>query len=158
MEIIDVIDTAVKIGLGATITGIATYIITNINHKNELEKQHTNENKELLKEISRKIESSEANLNRTTLSYIQNKEQTFESQHILTSISEAYEARALSNLIGETELSEKIGTMTHLLENTCERLLMPNQLKSAAIEINKIETCKKSMYPLISKAYENYKA
>ncbi|MCG7560834.1 hypothetical protein [Pseudoalteromonas sp. McH1-42] len=37
-EVIDVIDTAVKIGLGGIITGITTYAVTSKNHKNEKDK------------------------------------------------------------------------------------------------------------------------
>jgi len=37
-EIIDVIDTAVKIGLGALITGIATYLISKLNSRKDKEK------------------------------------------------------------------------------------------------------------------------
>ncbi|MFA5539609.1 MAG: hypothetical protein WDA23_10435 [Gemmobacter sp.] len=37
-EIIDVIDTAVKIGLGASITGLATYLISKLNNKKDKEK------------------------------------------------------------------------------------------------------------------------
>ncbi|MDH5647347.1 MAG: hypothetical protein OEZ01_15160 [Candidatus Heimdallarchaeota archaeon] len=37
-EIIDIIDTAVKIGFGALITAVATYAVTRLNHKKENEK------------------------------------------------------------------------------------------------------------------------
>jgi len=38
-EVLDIIDTAVKIGLGALISGVTTYYITNINHKKDTEKE-----------------------------------------------------------------------------------------------------------------------
>lgn len=38
-EILDVVDTAVKIGLGALISGISTYWVTSSNHKNEARKE-----------------------------------------------------------------------------------------------------------------------
>jgi len=34
-DIIDVIDTAVKIGLGALISGVTTYFVANKNYKND---------------------------------------------------------------------------------------------------------------------------
>lgn len=37
-ELIDVIDTAVKIGLGALISGISTYAVTHLNHKKDKNK------------------------------------------------------------------------------------------------------------------------
>ena len=51
-EWIDIIDTAVKIGLGALISGIATYSVANLNHKKDLNKSLSNKKIEILEEIS----------------------------------------------------------------------------------------------------------
>ena len=53
---LEIIDTAVKIGLGALITGIATYVITALNHDKDLEKQSIRRRRELLEQVSSQIE------------------------------------------------------------------------------------------------------
>jgi hypothetical protein len=53
---LDIVDTAVKIGLGALITGIATYGVTKLNHDKDIEKSKQNRQRELLEEISSQTE------------------------------------------------------------------------------------------------------
>jgi hypothetical protein len=48
MEIIEVIDTAVKVGLGAAISGFTTYAISLRNHKSEKMKEETRKRVEML--------------------------------------------------------------------------------------------------------------
>lgn len=48
MEIIEVIDTAVKVGLGAAISGLTTYAISLRNHKSEKMKEETRKRVEML--------------------------------------------------------------------------------------------------------------
>ena len=54
--ILEIVDTAVKIGLGALITGSATYIITKLNHDKDLEKQTIRRRRELLEQIATNVE------------------------------------------------------------------------------------------------------
>lgn len=49
---IDITDTAIKIGLGALISGIATYKVAQTNHKNDITKTLTNKKVEILEELS----------------------------------------------------------------------------------------------------------
>ncbi|MDD8274357.1 hypothetical protein LAW15_09195 [Escherichia coli] len=53
---LDIVDTAVKIGLGALISGIATYRVTKLNHEKDIEKSKQNRQRELLEEISSQAE------------------------------------------------------------------------------------------------------
>jgi hypothetical protein len=53
---LEILDTAVKIGLGALITGIATYVITALNHDKDLEKQSIRRRRELLEQVSSQVE------------------------------------------------------------------------------------------------------
>ena len=55
-EVIDIVDTAVKIGLGALISGAATYRITNLNHDREIAKSRISRQRELLEEIAGQTE------------------------------------------------------------------------------------------------------
>jgi hypothetical protein len=49
---IEIIDTAVKIGLGAAISGFATYRVARLNHKNNISKDIVNKKIEIIEEIS----------------------------------------------------------------------------------------------------------
>lgn len=55
-ELMDVIDTAVKIGLGALISGIATYSVSAMNHKKEVDKTIVNKKINMLEDITEHIE------------------------------------------------------------------------------------------------------
>jgi hypothetical protein len=51
-EWIDIVDTAVKIGLGALISGVATYIVSNLSHKKEIEKNLATKRINIVEEIA----------------------------------------------------------------------------------------------------------
>ncbi|WP_027076295.1 hypothetical protein [Maribacter antarcticus] len=63
-ELIKIIDTAVKIGLGALITGISAYFINGQKHNHELIKVGNAELRSTVKEIVAYIENSETLVNR----------------------------------------------------------------------------------------------
>jgi hypothetical protein len=54
---IDVVDTAVKIGLGALISGLATYAVTVRGHRGELEKERLRRRRELLEAVATDVQS-----------------------------------------------------------------------------------------------------
>jgi hypothetical protein len=56
-EILDIVDTAVKIGLGAMISGVATYFVTKLNHKKDSEKESHKRKRELLESIAEEVET-----------------------------------------------------------------------------------------------------
>jgi hypothetical protein len=56
---IDILDTAVKIGLGALISGVATYFVTRSKHKHEIRKEISGYNRVLLERICLAIKESE---------------------------------------------------------------------------------------------------
>jgi len=53
---IQVVDSAMKIGLGALISGVATYWVTRSSHSREIEKQAILRKKELIEKISQEFE------------------------------------------------------------------------------------------------------
>jgi Sec-independent protein translocase protein TatA len=55
-NLFSIIDTIVKIGLGALISGFLTYMITRLQHKNELSKTKFKRRQELIEEIAAQIE------------------------------------------------------------------------------------------------------
>lgn len=55
-QAMDVLDTAVKIGLGAAISGISTYVVAVSNHNREVQKAKLKLRQEMLEEIAEKVE------------------------------------------------------------------------------------------------------
>ncbi|CAM3602932.1 MAG: hypothetical protein ACI9ST_000738 [Psychrobacter glaciei] len=65
MTWIEVVDSAVKIGLGALIAGIIAFLLSSTQHRNELKKSKVEREFEMLKEVAEKVE----NFNHITLRY-----------------------------------------------------------------------------------------
>ena len=57
-EVYNLIDTAIKIGLGAIITGLSAFILSNNNFKNETQKKINESRKGLLLDAAIKIEKA----------------------------------------------------------------------------------------------------
>ena len=62
---IEVVDSAVKIGLGALIAGVITFLLSSTQHRNELKKAKIEREFEMLKEVAEKVE----NFNNIALRY-----------------------------------------------------------------------------------------
>ena len=62
---IEVVDSAVKIGLGALIAGVITFLLSSTQHRNELKKAKVEREFEMLKEVAEKVE----NFNHIALRY-----------------------------------------------------------------------------------------
>jgi 2C-methyl-D-erythritol 2,4-cyclodiphosphate synthase len=65
---LEIIDTSIKMGLGAAITGIISYLATNRSQKHEMRKALITEKKDLLKESAMKFEKSSSIINRVNWS------------------------------------------------------------------------------------------
>ena len=65
MTWIEVVDSAVKIGLGALIAGVIAFLLSSTQHRNELKKAKVDREFEMLKEVAEKVES----FNHTALRY-----------------------------------------------------------------------------------------
>lgn len=62
-SLIEILDTAIKIGFGAAITGITTYLVTRRTHLHELRKIRLQETTQLLRECMGKIEGATSRIN-----------------------------------------------------------------------------------------------
>lgn len=56
MTWVDVVDSAVKIGLGALIAGLSSFILAQKNHERDAEKERRRRNKELLEAVAEHVE------------------------------------------------------------------------------------------------------
>ena len=54
---VEIIDTAVKVGLGALITGLSSYWLTRANHKYGLEKERVQHRRKMFERISEQVEA-----------------------------------------------------------------------------------------------------
>ena len=55
---LDIADTAIKIGLGALISGIATYSVTRLNHAHEVSKDYRAQARQLLEQVATQAEEA----------------------------------------------------------------------------------------------------
>jgi len=118
MTWIEVVDSAVKIGLGALITGIIAFVLSTTQHRNDRKKAKVAREFEMLKEVAEKVETFNkvslrywANITdwraRSSLSGVYTKpDKLIKSQDDLyDSFSELTEAESLLLLFGYEEAS-----------------------------------------------------
>ena len=89
---LEVLDTVAKIGLGALISGVATYWVTNLNHDKELEKETIHRRRQLLEQVATGIEKFWNEFRRYYLVSIEATHRVRE-QHVLPSVDDEYQAR-----------------------------------------------------------------
>ena len=111
---LEIVDTAIKVGLGALISGVTTYFVTTRTHSHEIQKSFQNEQKELLKEASIKLERCGSLLNEArqsvyllVISADPDKETKFHevSKSFTAAFNYARESRSLCYMIGQRDLA-----------------------------------------------------
>ena len=119
---LDIIDTAVKIGLGAMISSIATYFALLKNHNQENQKDLRNTKKELLRDCSLKIEESTTIFNNAYNAII------FERAHSNGS-HESISNENLVELTKVTNIAKDAKSIAYLLTENKLALLLEDFLK-----------------------------
>lgn len=153
--IIDVIDTSVKIGLGAIISGVATYWVTTANNKHELKKLNLEISLKLLREIAEQFDQSKALIN--DFVYALNKDE----ENCEDSLSESYKVtsrtHALANMIGQEDLTSAVKDYSSEID-----ALYDHYLRNPDSDINqllsKLNKSKDVVEPLIADSYKNLSA
>lgn len=111
---LDIIDTAVKIGLGALISGLATYLITNQKNEHDLQKEHWKRKMDLLENIAIGLQKATTSMMKTVHVYLEiRKEDKHEMRKIMADSLEEYLnvfnelnlVDGYSSLLGEKDLS-----------------------------------------------------
>ena len=106
---LEILDSAVKIGLGALVSGIATVLVTSRNHAHELRKLTLEDRKSLLKSLAKLLEEANAGLNMATYGFEHNQENMADSaKMIIESINTLGEANSIAVLMGQKELQTQI--------------------------------------------------
>jgi hypothetical protein len=149
----DLIDTTIKIGLGALIAGISAYFLAIRNHNNELRKIFVEEKRSLIKELAFKIEEIESELNKAILHFHRNDLSSSTAAMVPVS-QNAYSARAISNLIGSMDLIEDLENICVTTENIYVALASEQyEINELDKLIENIKERKMATYPHIRTAY-----
>ncbi len=163
--LIDILDTAVKIGFGALISGATTYWITKTKNDHEIKISKLQEGRSLVKDIAFHIESSTDLINDYyhilyTMDYDAVKNS---NSNLMHARKEAYRAGAIANMLNLSDLSEAIYVFDGLLDDlhgvlggitTPEEMCVPKTKKLTEL-INRQQGV---IRPLITQAYSNYVA
>ena len=144
--VLDIIDTTIKIGLGATIAGLSTYILSIQKHKQDKENDIRKETNSILKDIALKIENANNKLDEATHPFwnlvadnqpnMDNPVVIKESINLLLeSIKLIREARAYVALLDLTFVKEKLTIAEELTQNIYQSIAK-NLLREKEQEIN----------------------
>ncbi len=108
--VLDIVDTAVKIGLGALISGITTYWVTRRSHNHDINKMAIEDRKSLVREIGSILESATEKLNLSIHSYWNNREDlsSDECLGIIEAVNQTQKAKSLAAIMGYEPLFESV--------------------------------------------------
>lgn len=143
--VFDIIDTTIKIGLGATIAGASTYLLSIQKHKQDKENDIRKETNNILKDIALKIESANNKLDEATHPFwnlVADRQKNIDSPVIkesitllLESIKLIREARAYVALLEITYVKEQLTIAEELIQNIYQ-LIAKNLLRENEQQIN----------------------
>ncbi|SHL24801.1 hypothetical protein [Phytopseudomonas punonensis] len=154
---LEIIDSAIKIGLGAIISGITMFVVTNKNQRHELFKMARDDRKNLLREISSKLEEASAALNRGIHSYSGiNGDNPDGLKLILESYITINQAKAIASLSGANKLFKEVEIYSNsvldlYLYTRDNRDLDSDKANDLVLKMN---TSWEKMHPLLAEAYE----
>lgn len=114
VTLIEVIDTAVKVGLGALISGTTTYYVTKQKYSHEIHKEYISKQRDLLHESLSMLDQSISKMNHAERTIYYKKDQTEEGQmdiskekvELVEAINLARKARVYMYLAGDSDLIE----------------------------------------------------
>lgn len=173
LEILDVIDTAVKVGLGAAISGIATYQVTRLNHSSDISKELAKRKVEALTYSIEKLELYFAAFSRCyarLTGFLQAGtepgnfpvEKLKLYKEVDQELVKARDARAVASsrlrLVGQSEAARLIAKISAVERKLRDKVIFDkkipslDELNEISKEINEI---KKTIYELLAKAFEN---
>ena len=98
---LEILDSAVKIGLGALISGVATYLITSRTHAHEFKKAAHQDRRELLRETATLVEEATGSINLATYALEHSPDTRAASEKsLIEAINKIGRAKSLTVLLG----------------------------------------------------------
>ena len=155
--LLEIVDSAVKIGLGALISAVATYLGTRRSQRHETAKMLRDDRKGILREIALHIEASETSLNLFVVATLPGAVSQDHLKEIALATSKAGQALALASLAGSTELLAEIQTYTkshHHLYEFFRDAKVGDSLEGANTILLAIGASSSKVYALLGKAHE----
>ena len=146
---LDIIDSAVKIGLGALITAGAGLVISARSQRHELRKAAVEDRRNLLRAAANLIEQATASANLGTYVLAHIPEEKGESaKRFVESINKLNEARSLAVLSGARSLASEIAKLRGNFETLCGYVLNTGDNYSIP-EANRLITALNMSWPRI---------
>ncbi|NWO06690.1 hypothetical protein [Idiomarina sp.] len=150
---LDIVDTAVKIGLGALIAGITSYVITLRNQGFERQKEIEVERRNLSKELALTIEKTNHLIDESAFHFHQLDYQE-SKKCIISAEREISSAGALANLLGSDDLVNAVDEMAELVFDIYKEFNKDSPDEGRLHDLdNDIKEKKKLVYPHIRDAY-----
>lgn len=153
MTFIEVLDSAIKIGLGATIGGGFSWLLARTKNKHDIKVKGIDNRLEILKELSVKLEEIDI-LNAHTAFHFHNSEVDKSRECLIKSTEAANIGSAFSNMLGKDELVCEFASIVKVLECMYKELrsdeCTENKLFALAEEL---QEHKKQVYPHIRSLY-----
>ncbi|MGD8113130.1 hypothetical protein [Vibrio sp. TRT 17S01] len=149
--IIDVLDTAVKIGLGAAITGFVALRSSKVSHQQEISKANLEDRKKLVFQLTELLESIESSMNQCIVAKTSERDVIKSKQYLSEVCSAAYRARSTANLLGNDELVSLTSCICKDAERIYPMLFRPeSNIEDLSSSITEY---KLTAYPIIRKMY-----
>lgn len=155
---LEVIDSAVKIGLGALITAAAGYFALARSHRHEVSKATNEDRRSLLRTAAGFLEQATALANLATYAFAHVPDDANSStKHLVEAINKLGEARSLAVLSGSKQLAEDIANLRSAMEGLCGYFLSTGDSYSVSVANAKIATlneCWPRIYAELERAYD----
>jgi hypothetical protein len=154
---LEVIDSAVKIGLGALITATGGYFALSRSHRNEMRKAANEDRRSLLRTAAGLLEQATASANLATYAFAHVPEGTGSStKQLVEAINKLGEARSLVVLSGAQQLAEDIANLRSAMESLCGYFLSTGDnysIEEANAMIQKLNGHWPRIYAELERAY-----
>ncbi len=163
-SVLDIIDTVVKIGLGALISGVSTYMLTTKKFDHELIKSKAESKKELIKEATLSYETGFTHINLFTNDLrkyggenISEDNAKTIAEHLNNAESSINTAESLTRLSSLVELADCYGEYSQHLDALNVIFTRGNKIYFPQVNelIEKIRGVNEKINPLISRAFDD---
>ena len=150
IAILEIVDTAVKIGVGALIAGVAAYFLAKLNHRQDIEKDNLKRRRELLEKVANDIENNWNTYRRFYLVSLEYIQRLKSHEDIPNGMESEFNERNKAVIESTDYLSSAISILLLLGEN----LIYEEAIKYAEnSEKYMIQTSNPNNYPEINKLF-----